>query len=71
MSQSILYYHSELVELITVVFFVIGSFNFALHYAVLTGNRSELRRNIETVTFSITLTTLTLITLLGLMKNNV
>lgn len=71
MSQNILYYHSELVELITVVFFVIGSFNFALHYAVLTGKRSELRRNIETVTFSITLTMLTLITLLGLMKNNV
>ena len=71
MSQSILYYHSAIFEFATVVFFVIGSFNFALHHAVLLGRRYELRRNIETVTFSITLTLLTLIATLGLMKNNV
>lgn len=71
MSQSILYYHSTFVELATVVFFVIGSFNFALHNAVLSGRRSELRKNIETVTFTVTLTLLTLITTIGLMKNNV
>ena len=71
MSQSILYYHSAIFEFATVVFFVIGSFNFALHHAVLSGRRNELRRNIETVTFTITLTLLTLIATLGLMKNNV
>ena len=71
MSQNILYYHSLLVELATAVFFIIGSFNFALHYAVLSGKYHELRRNIEVVTFSITLTLLTLITTVGLMKNNV
>ena len=58
-------------ELATIVFFVIGSFNFALHYAVLSGKRKELRHNIETVTFTITLTLLTLITTAGLMRNNV
>ncbi len=71
MSQNVLYYHSAFFELATMVFFIIGSFNFALHNAVLSGRRSELRHNIETVTFAITLTLLTLITTLGLMKNNV
>ena len=33
MSQNMLYYHSAIFEFITVVFFVIGSFNFALHHA--------------------------------------
>lgn len=71
MSQNILYYHSALFELCTMVFFIIGSFNFALHNAILEGKRGELRRNIETVTFTVTLTLLTLITTLGLMKNHV
>ena len=53
------------------VFFVIGSFNFALHYAVLTGKRRELVRNIETVSFTITVTVLTLIATLGLMQLHV
>ncbi len=71
MSQNILYYHSTLLELVTVVFFVIGSFNFALHHAVLSGNTRELRKNIETVTFSVTLIITVLLCTLGLMKNNV
>lgn len=62
MSQNILYYHSAFFELATMAFFVIGSFNFALHHAVLSGRRNELRRDIETMTFTITLTLLTLIT---------
>lgn len=71
MSQNILYYHSTFLELATVVFCVIGSFNFALHHAVLTGNRRELRRNIETQTFIVTLTLLLSLTALGLMRNHV
>lgn len=71
MTQNILYYHSAAFEIVTVVFFVIGSFNFALHYAVLTGNRKELHRNVETVSFTVTLTVLTLIAALGLMRLNV
>jgi trk system potassium uptake protein TrkH len=68
MSQSILYYHSFLYEIITIIIFVIGSFNFALHYAVWTGNRKEVYRNIESKSFAITLTVLTLIGCYGLMK---
>lgn len=71
MSQNILYYHSVWYETITIVFFVIGSFNFALHYAVFTGKRRELIRNVETISFSITVTVLTLIATYGLMKLNV
>jgi trk system potassium uptake protein TrkH len=71
MTQNILYYHSAVYEIATVVFFVIGSFNFALHYAVLTGKRKELYKNIETVSFTVTVTVLTLITTLGLMRLNV
>ncbi|MPM93004.1 Trk system potassium uptake protein TrkG [bioreactor metagenome] len=58
-------------ELLTVVFFTIGSLNFALHYAVLSGKRQELYKNIETVTFTITVTLLTLLTTAGLMKKGV
>lgn len=71
MSQNILYYHNAFYEIATVVFFVIGSFNFALHYAVLKGNRKELVKNVETVSFAITVTALTLIATLGLMRLHV
>lgn len=70
-SQNIIYYHSAVYELATVVFFIIGSFNFALHNAVLQGNRRELRRNVETVSFTITATLLSLITAFSLMQNQV
>jgi trk system potassium uptake protein TrkH len=70
-TQSILYYHSAFFEVATMVFFIIGSFNFALHYAVLTGKRNELRKNVETVSFVTTVTILTLVVTLGLLKLNV
>ncbi len=70
-SYNTFYYHSLVYELITVVFFVIGSFNFALHWAVWTGNRREIRRNIEIVSFFITMTVTMLIVTAGLMKLNV
>jgi trk system potassium uptake protein len=68
MSQNILYYHSTAYEVITVVLFVVGSLNFALHHAVWTGNRREVVRNIETVSLAGTLTALTLLACWGLMK---
>ncbi len=71
MSQNILYYHSAVYELVTVVFFVIGSFNFALHYAVFTGKRRELLKNVETLSFTITVTLLTLVATYGLIRLNV
>jgi trk system potassium uptake protein len=71
MSQSILYYHSGLYETITVVFFILGSFNFALHNAVWSGNRKELRKNIETASFATTMSVLLLVVCWGLMKARV
>lgn len=68
MSQNVLYYHSALYEAITFVFFVVGSFNFALHAAVLKGNRKELIKNIETVSFGATLCILTMLACWGLVK---
>jgi trk/ktr system potassium uptake protein len=68
MSQNILYYHSLGYEVLTLLFFVSGSFNFALHHAVWSGDRKEVLRNIETVTFAGSLAVLTVITCWGLMK---
>jgi trk system potassium uptake protein TrkH len=50
-SQNILYYHSLLFEIITIIIMILGSFNFALHYQLWTGNRKEVWKNIETRTF--------------------
>jgi len=49
-SQNILYYHSMIFELITIVMMVIGSFNFNLHYQLWKGNFKEIGKNIETRT---------------------
>jgi len=71
MSQNILYYHSLAYECVTVLFFVAGSLNFALHHAVWTGNRREVFRNIETVSFAGSLTVLTIVVCWGLMRMGV
>ena len=70
-TQNIMYYHSTWFEIATVIFFVIGSFNFALHYAVWNKNRKEIFKNIEIQSFTITATFFTILTLAGLMKLNV
>ncbi len=54
-SQSILYYHSLPVELITVVFMLLGMINFAVQHEVWRGNLRELARNIETRTLLATM----------------
>jgi len=71
MSQNVLYYHSALYEALTFIFFMVGSFNFALHAAVLRGNRRELLKNIETISFGTTLSLLTMLACWGLMKLHV
>lgn len=71
MSQNLLYYHSALYEGVTLVFFIIGSLNFALHYAVWTGDRRELKRNLELSSFLVTLTASTLVACTFLLKNGV
>ncbi|MCM8763006.1 MAG: TrkH family potassium uptake protein [Candidatus Omnitrophica bacterium] len=69
-SQNILYYHSFPFEIVTIVFMILGALNFKLHYALWTGNRREIRRNIESVTFFITLMITFFIVARGLVKSH-
>lgn len=59
-SQRLLYYHSGLIEVVVLLLILVGSLNFHLHWAVLTGNRGELFKNLETRTFAINVSLLTL-----------
>jgi trk system potassium uptake protein TrkH len=65
-SQNILYYHSLLFEVITIVIMLLGAMNFNLHYHLWTGNRHEIWKNIETRTLYITIALTFLVTLIGL-----
>jgi trk system potassium uptake protein TrkH len=67
-SQNILYYHSLAFEIITIVIMLLGAINFNLHYRLLTGDRKEIWKNIETRTLFITITLTFLITSIGLSK---
>ena len=70
-SMSIIYYHSPILELVTILIFTLGALNFALHYAVWTGNRRELFKNLETRTFFFTLLGTLFLVLFGLGQTNV
>jgi len=70
-SQSILFYHSRIVEAVALVVFVLGSLNFGLHYAVWSGNRREVTRNLEIRSFLVTSAILTLISLAALKVSGV
>ena len=65
-SQNMLYYHSMVYEVITIVIMVLGALNFKLHYHLWMGNRKEIIRNIETSTLFITITATFLIVAVGL-----
>jgi trk system potassium uptake protein TrkH len=68
MAANVLYYHSALYEMIAIGICIVGSFNFALHWAVWTGNRAELRRNVELVSFAVTMTLALLLVAAGLAR---
>lgn len=70
-SYNTMYYHSIVYEVLCAIVMVAGSFNFALHWAVWTGKRSEIRKNIETVSFAITLTALVLLATFVLAREGV
>jgi len=50
---------------------IAGSFDFALHWAMWTGNRKEIRKNVETISFFVTLSLVTMVTTFFLAKANV
>jgi trk system potassium uptake protein len=70
-SQNILYYHSLPYELVTVVIMILGAINFKLHYHIWMGQRSEIRKNIETVSLFFTLLITFLITAIGLAQADI
>ncbi|MFH1244986.1 MAG: TrkH family potassium uptake protein [Candidatus Omnitrophota bacterium] len=65
-SQNILYYHNFWFEFITIFLMILGGINFSLHYVLWSGKRREIWRNLETVTFSITVVGLFALTAVGL-----
>ncbi|KOA18176.1 Trk system potassium uptake protein TrkG [Clostridium homopropionicum DSM 5847] len=71
MAQNILYYHSFSYEIITIIFFIIGSFNFGLHYTVWKENKKELVKNIEVQSFFITATLTAALAVFSLSKLNI
>ncbi len=71
MTQNIMYYHSVSYETVAMVLFILGSFNFGLHYAMWQGKRKEIIKNIETQSFFITSFLACVLALAGLAKLNV
>ncbi|MFH1201454.1 MAG: TrkH family potassium uptake protein [Candidatus Omnitrophota bacterium] len=69
-SQNTAYYHSLAFEIVTIVIMFLGAMNFKLHYAIWTGNRREIWRNIEIVTFSITIVLTYILVVFGLKQLN-
>ncbi|CAG0958379.1 hypothetical protein ANRL2_00653, partial [Anaerolineae bacterium] len=67
-SYNTFYYHSLAYEIICVIIMVVGSFNFALHWSLWTGRRSELWKDIEIISFTATLTIAMIIATAGLMQ---
>ncbi|MFH0775767.1 MAG: potassium transporter TrkG [bacterium] len=70
-STSVLFYHSQWIELGTTIALVIGAMNFSLHYALWSGKRLELFRDIEIRTFLLTFITIFSILCIGLIKEGV
>ena len=67
-TQNIMYYHSVSYEMAAMVIFIIGSFNFGLHYAIWQGKRKEIVKNIEIQSFFITSFVACTLALIGLAK---
>lgn len=65
-SQSILYYHSGLVEFVTILFMVGGTLSFGLHYALWNKSAGELWRNIEPRTLFLSIGLFSAIGMMGL-----
>ena len=70
-SQNIMYYHSILYETVSMVIFILGSFNFGLHYAIWNGKRKEFIKNIEIQSFLVTSFTACMFALYELARLNV
>jgi trk system potassium uptake protein len=70
-SQNTLYYHSFPFEIISMIFMIIGSMNFGLHYYVWFKNKKELIKDIEIKSFFVTCTITFVLLLYGLIKDRI
>lgn len=68
-SESILYYHSALVESITIIIMIAGGLSFGLHYTIWNNRTAEIRKNIETIVWFISIIMLTLLVFIGLSQS--
>ncbi len=65
-STSLLYYHSFLIEMITITVCFLGAINFSIHYTLISGNWKEIYRSLECIVFFISFSLVMLIVLNGL-----
>lgn len=70
-SQNMLFYHNFSLEIVTALIMLLGAINFALHYAVWTGNKKELYRNIEIRTLFVSIVVTLIITACGFIGRDV
>ena len=70
-SYNTFWFHDIGYEVICIVIMIAGSFNFALHWAMWTGKRDEIRKNVETISFFVTLSITTMVATFFLAKANV
>ncbi len=68
MSQNLLYYHSALIESVTLVIFIAGSLNFALHFTIWHSDCREIFKNLEILSFTSTVLLTSFFVLFGLEK---
>jgi trk system potassium uptake protein TrkH len=67
-SYNTIWFHSLAYEAISLIIMVAGSLNFALHWALWSGKRSEIVKNVETISFAVTLSLTVLIATVGLAR---
>ncbi|HEX9092734.1 MAG TPA: potassium transporter TrkG, partial [Coriobacteriia bacterium] len=70
-SYNTFWFHDLTYEVISIIIMIAGSMNFALHWAMWTGNRKEIRKNVETISMFVTLTATTLVATFWLAKANI
>jgi trk system potassium uptake protein len=68
--QSIAYYHSFYLEIATLVFMMLGAFNFNLHFWLWHKDKKEIFKNFEIKTFIFTFFSLTLLTYIPFLGSN-
>lgn len=70
-SQSMIYYHSLLFEVVTMVVMLLGAMNFRLHYILWSGQRKELWRNFEIKMLAATMFITFLLVAVSLVQTNI